>query len=164
MKSAMSSQSRRRLMSDFRKLKKEQPVGVYASPTQDDIMAWHAVIIGPEGTAWAGGTFRLALKFNEEYPAKPPNVKFITKMFHPNIYENGDICLDILGKKWSPIYDVMAILVSLQSLLSDPNPASPANREAARLFEEDKVEYSSRVVIVVEDSLMFEQKDDAVSS
>ena len=71
-------------MSDFRKLKKEQPVGVYASPTQDDIMAWHAVIIGPEGTAWAGGTFRLALKFNEEYPAKPPNVKFITKMFHPN--------------------------------------------------------------------------------
>ena len=79
------------------------------------------------------------------------------------VYENGDICLDILGKKWSPIYDVMAILVSLQSLLSDPNPASPANREAAHLFENDKVEYSSRVIVVVEDSLMYEQKDDPVA-
>ena len=85
-------------------------------------------------------------------PQKAPTVKFITDMFHPNIYANGSICLDILQNKWSPIYDVCAILTSIQSLLSDPNPNSPANAEAARLFVEDKREYSNRVMSCVEKS------------
>lgn len=61
-------------------------------------------------------------------------VKFQTKVFHPNVYADGSICLDILQNKWSPIYDVAGLLTSIQSLLSDPNPNSPANQEAARLF------------------------------
>ncbi|CAN0597534.1 unnamed protein product, partial [Laminaria digitata] len=52
-----------------------------------------------------------------------------TDRFHPNIYNNGQICLDILQNQWSPIYDICAILTSIQSLLCDPNPASPANSE-----------------------------------
>jgi hypothetical protein len=65
-------------------------------------------------------------------------VKFESKMFHPNIYNDGGICLDILQNQWSPIYDVSAILTSIQSLLCDPNPNSPANSEAARLYSECK--------------------------
>ena len=92
------------------------------------------------------------LEFSEDYPNKSPAVTFVTKMFHPNIYNDGQICLDILQNQWSPIYDIAAILTSIQSLLSDPNPNSPANSEAARLFQENRREYNRRVREVVEDS------------
>ena len=80
-----------------------------------------------------------------KYPNKPPNVKFISKMFHPNVYGNGDLCLDILQNRWSPTYDVAAILTSIQSLLNDPNNASPANAEAANLHRDNLREYVKRV-------------------
>jgi ubiquitin-conjugating enzyme E2 A len=94
----------------------------------------------------------LALQFDENYPNKPPSVKFISKMFHPNVYANGELCLDILQNRWSPTYDVAAILTSIQSLLHDPNPNSPANAEAANLFRENRKEYNRRVKEVVEHS------------
>ena len=79
-------------------------------------------------------------------------VKFTTKMFHPNIYQDGSICLDILKERWSPSYDVTAILTSIQSLLSDPNPSSPANNVAAQLLRDNKREYEKRVRACVEQS------------
>jgi ubiquitin-protein ligase len=60
----------------------------------------------PDDTPWEGGTFRLKLEFSEEYPNKPPKVSFVSAMFHPNVYNDGSICLDILQNQWSPIYDV----------------------------------------------------------
>jgi len=71
-------------------------------------------------------------------------------MFHPNIYMDGQICLDILQNQWSPIYDISAILTSIQSLLTDPNPNSPANMEAAQLWNENRDQYNKRVMEVVE--------------
>ena len=111
-----------------------------------------AVIFGPDDTPWEGGTFKLSLTFTEDYPNKAPQVKFITKMFHPNIYADGAICLDILQNQWSPIYDISAILTSIQSLLTDPNPQSPANSEASKLYVENKGEYNRRVKGIVEES------------
>jgi ubiquitin-conjugating enzyme E2 A len=128
-------------------------------------MAWQAVIFGPDDTPWEGGTFKLLLEFTEEYPNKPPQVRFLSKIFHPNVYGDGKICLDILQNQWSPIYDIAAILTSIQSLLSDPNPASPANSEASTLFSNDKREYNRRVRAIVEESWLDEgssgyQEDD----
>lgn len=123
-----------------------------AAPLDNNVLTWLAVIFGPDDTPWEGGTFRLLLEFTEEYPNKPPAVRFLTKMFHPNIYGDGKICLDILQNQWSPIYDIAAILTSIQSLLSDPNPASPANAEASQLFDKDRREYNKRVKEVVENS------------
>lgn len=94
----------------------------------------------------------MTLQFTEDYPNKPPVVRFVSRMFHPNIYADGSICLDILQNQWSPIYDVSAILTSIQSLLCDPNPNSPANSEAARLFSENKREYNRKVMEIVEQS------------
>lgn len=74
-------------------------------------------------TPFEDGSFRLTLTFTDAYPTKPPVVRFISKMYHPNIYGNGELCLDILQNRWSPTYDVAAILTSVQSLLNDPNPA-----------------------------------------
>ncbi|CEM11636.1 unnamed protein product [Vitrella brassicaformis CCMP3155] len=148
----MATYARRRLIRDFKKISNDPPHGVSGAPLDGDIMHWHAVIFGPEDTPWEGGTFQLDFKFTEDYPNKPPTVMFSTKMFHPNVYADGQICLDILQNQWSPIYDVSAILTSIQSLLSDPNPNSPANVEAAQLFSENRREYNRRVAKCVEGS------------
>lgn len=74
----------------------------------------NAVIIGPSDTPFEDGTFRLVMHFEEQYPNKPPGVKFISQMFHPNVYGTGELCLDILQNRWSPTYDVAAILTSVQ--------------------------------------------------
>ncbi|EGR28418.1 ubiquitin-conjugating enzyme, putative, partial [Ichthyophthirius multifiliis] len=141
---------KRRLLRDFKKLQDDPPNGLTATPIEDNIMNWDAVIFGPEDTPWEGATFRLTLEFTEDYPNKPPVVKFRTKIFHPNVYNDGSICLDILQNQWSPIYDVWAILTSIRSLLCDPNPNSPANGEAAKLYMEDRKEYIRRVKEIVE--------------
>ncbi|XP_043829852.1 ubiquitin-conjugating enzyme E2 A isoform X1 [Dromiciops gliroides] len=108
-------------------------------------------------TLWCGtrsfsGTFKLTIEFTEEYPNKPPTVRFVSKMFHPNVYADGSICLDILQNRWSPTYDVSSILTSIQSLLDEPNPNSPANSQAAQLYQENKREYEKRVSAIVEQS------------
>jgi len=81
-------------------------------------------------------------------------------MFHPNIYQDGSICLDILSDKWSPTFDIMLTLHSIQSLLDDPNPHSPANSLAADLFMQNKSEYIRRVALSVEKSWNDEVDDD----
>lgn len=156
----MSTPARKRLMRDFKRLQQDPPQGVNGSPNPDNIMQWNAVIFGPDDTPWDGGTFKLTLAFTEEYPNKAPVVKFKSHMFHPNIYNDGGICLDILQNQWSPIYDVSAILTSIQSLLCDPNPNSPANSEAARLYGENRKEYNRKVKEIVEESW----KDDGEDS
>lgn len=110
----------------------DPPAGVSASPIADNVMTWYAasmrlthlgcpdnlfrnaVIIGPADTPFEDGTFRLVMHFEEQYPNKPPGVKFISQMFHPNVYATGELCLDILQNRWSPTYDVAAILTSIQ--------------------------------------------------
>ena len=118
-------------MRDLRRLASDPPHGVSAAPQDDNILLWRAIIFGPEDTVWEGGTFQLELTFAEDYPNKPPAVIFTTRIFHPNVYNDGKICLDILQNTWSPINDVSAVLISVQSLLADPNADSPANNEAA---------------------------------
>ena len=119
-------------------------------PDADNIHEWDAVIYGPPDTVWEGGIFVLKIYFSEDYPNKPPKVVFKTKMFHPNIYENGDICLDILDNKWSPMYDTCALLISIKSLLSDPNTYSPANVPASKMFKENIKAYNMKVREIVE--------------
>lgn len=77
-------------------LQEDPPAGVSGAPTEDNILVWEAIIFGPQDTPFEDGTFKLTLEFTEEYPNKPPTVKFVSKMFHPNVYADGSICLDIL--------------------------------------------------------------------
>lgn len=93
----------------------------------------------------AGGVFSLRMTFGEQYPEKPPRVRFTSEVFHPNVYSDGTLCMDIIQDQWSPIHNVCTLLTSIQSLLTDPNPSSPANPEAAQLFQEDPSQYNRRV-------------------
>ena len=110
----MNSNAERRLLKDLKKLQNEDSSsGITATPEEDSLYRWRAVIFGPDETEWEGGIFRLILEFTEDYPNKPPKVKFLSKMFHPNIYNDGSICLDILQNMWSPVYDISSILTSI---------------------------------------------------
>lgn len=93
----MSTIAKRRLFQDLKKYNQEAAgLNILLKPNQNNMMQWEALIFGPDDTEWEGGTFSLMIEYTEEYPHKPPKVSFLTKMFHPNIYANGDICLDIL--------------------------------------------------------------------
>eukprot|EP00672_Neobodo_designis_P019098 CAMPEP_0174827140 /NCGR_PEP_ID=MMETSP1114-20130205/518_1 /TAXON_ID=312471 /ORGANISM="Neobodo designis, Strain CCAP 1951/1" /LENGTH=164 /DNA_ID=CAMNT_0016060747 /DNA_START=103 /DNA_END=597 /DNA_ORIENTATION=+ len=148
----MATPAQRRLMNDLKSIQKEDTL--VAAPADDNIMEWEAVLPGPEETPWEGGLFSLEMKFSDDYPNTPPRVKFTTPgIFHPNVYVNGDICLDILKSQWSPTYDVRMLLLSIQSLLAEPNPASAANPEAAELLTSNKTAYEARVKKTVEAAL-----------
>jgi len=122
-----------RLASDKKALDSDPPCGVTASPTsEDNFFQWNATVIGPDESPWEGGIYSLRMQFPDQYPDKPPRVRFITEMFHPNIFADGSLCLDIIQDKWKPIYTVGTILSSVQSLLCDPNTESPANQEVSR--------------------------------
>ncbi|KIM24836.1 hypothetical protein M408DRAFT_331511 [Serendipita vermifera MAFF 305830] len=159
----MSTPCRRRLIRDFKHLSSDPPAGISGAPCTDNIMVWNAVIFGPADTPFEDGTFKLVMTFEESYPNKPPHVKFLSRMFHPNVYASGELCLDILQNRWSPTYDVSAILTSIQSLLHDPNPNSPANAEAAGLYRDNMKEYIRRVKQTVEESWL-DPTEDAGSS
>jgi len=89
----------------------------------------------PDIQVYEGLTYKLSLAFPNDYPFKAPTVKFETPCFHPNVDQFGNICLDILKEKWSSVYDVRAVLLSIQSLLGEPNNASPLNAQAAQLWD-----------------------------
>lgn len=141
----MNSSAQKRLLKDLNTLKNNNDRTIFARPLDDDILIWAAIILGPEDTPFEDGTFSLVLIFDQSYPQNPPKIKFISEMFHPNIYTNGELCLDMLKNRWSPSYDVLGILVSIQSLLNDPNVLSPANVKAAELFQNDIEMYNSKV-------------------
>lgn len=142
----MSSSAQLRLMSDLKAIRNEPPEGCSASPhSEENLFVWSATIFGPDETPWEGGIFGLRLIFGENYPAKPPRVRFTSDVFHPNVYHDGTLCMDIIQDAWSPCHNVCTILTSIQSLLTDPNPASPANPEAAQLYQNDNQSYNRRV-------------------
>lgn len=157
---ASFTDARKRLMRDLKKMRDDPREGISAHPFKEDLMHWKAVIYGPEYTIWEGGIFKLELRFSAEYPMAPPVVKFLTPVFHPNVYRDGSICMDIMKSQWSPVYDVSALLLSIQSLLSDPNPNSAANGEAAELYAKQRREYDAKVQEIVEKSLDLADDDD----
>ena len=145
-------------MPNLKRLKKEldllrkNPNEEYYSnvgPINGDMYFWTATLRGPENTPYEGGYFNLQMRFDSNYPFSSIKVKFITKIYHPNISDSGEICLDILSYEWSAAFFVSSILVSIVSLLSSPNPdATFKNRaEMGYLYKNDKSTYIKNVGI-----------------
>jgi len=150
--------AKNRLIRDFQKLQSNPPNGVLAAPIDSNVMKWHGVIFGKDGSVWEGGIFKLLLEFTDNYPFKAPAVHFVTKIFHPNIGPNGEISLNALGKNWTPAYDVADILTSLQSLLYNPEAEAVISSEANALFKQNRFEYNRRVREIVEESVVSESR------
>ena len=105
--------------------------GITAVPHSDNLRYFDVVITGPEGSPYENGKFKLELFLPDEYPMVAPKVRFLTKIYHPNIDRLGRICLDVLKNNWSPALQIRTILLSIQALLSSPNPAAPLANEVA---------------------------------
>ncbi len=129
----MSTAAQKRLLRDFKLISSDPPEGISAAPVDNDIFRWNAVIFGPDNTPLEGGIWKVEIVFPFDYPEKPPVVKFKTEVFHPNVFADGHICLDILRSAWSPSFDLSSLLVAIQSLLAEPDlhqtPEGAANGE-----------------------------------
>ncbi len=128
----------RRLMKEKNELHANPIEGVTADVIEEsDMFKWQASISGPTNSPYEGGTFFLRIDFPVEYPFKPPKVNFTTKVYHPNVNENGGVCLDILADQWAPTLSISKVLVSIQQFLADPNPDHALVPEVAELMKRD---------------------------
>lgn len=131
----------RRLKKEYKNFQKDPPINCSAGPIDDNIYKWKAFINGPKDSPYEGGLFELEMNFTNRYPFKPPKVVFTTKIYHMNINSSGQICLDILKDKWSPALTISKLLLSICSLLNDPNPDDPLVPEIANLYKSNKILY-----------------------
>ncbi|XP_076069495.1 ubiquitin conjugating enzyme vih [Oratosquilla oratoria] len=124
----------KRLQHELRTLMMSGDKGISAFPDGDNLFKWIGTITGPKDTVYDGLSYKLSFEFPSTYPYSAPTVKFVTQCFHPNVDLQGNICLDILKEKWSASYDIRSILLSIQSLLGEPNNDSPLNGQAAEMW------------------------------
>ncbi|EPS68655.1 ubiquitin carrier protein, partial [Genlisea aurea] len=112
----------KRIQKELNDLRRDPPISCSAGPVGSDLFQWQATIMGPADSPYAGGIFDASITFPPDYPFKPPKIIFKTKVYHPNINSSGSICLDVLKDHWSPALTVSKLLLSICSLLTDPNP------------------------------------------
>lgn len=145
--------ARNRLAVERKNWRKDHPFGFVAKPLTNadgsvNLMHWKCQIPGKTGTIWEKGLYPLDLIFNENYPSKPPDCRFPSGFFHPNVYPAGKVCLSIVDadKGWKPAISIKQILQGIQDLLATPNNSDPAQEDAYRVFSRKNIaEYERRV-------------------
>ena len=133
----------KRIMKEHKDIERDPPANCSAGyENESNIYKWQATILGPSDSPYSGGVFFLSITFPNDYPFKPPKISFITKIYHPNINSKGSICLDILKENWSPALTISKVLLSISSLLDDPNPDDPLVPDIANLYKKDKKKFN----------------------
>jgi ubiquitin-conjugating enzyme E2 D/E len=135
--------SARRIQKEHKDIQTDAPENCSAGPRENNIYIWDAMIIGPSASPFQGGVFKLEIHFPTDYPFKPPKVMFVTKVYHPNINAHGGICLDILKDQWSPALTISKVLLSICSLLTDPNPKDPLVPDVANQYMQNRAAYEA---------------------
>ena len=134
----------KRIQKELVDLRKDPPANCSAGPVNEaDMFKWEGTIFGPADSPYSGGIFNLSIEFPIDYPFKPPRIMFTTKIYHPNINASGFICLDILKTNWSPALTISKALLSVLSILTDPNPNDPLVPEIAKQYTENRALYDS---------------------
>ena len=144
----MSVTKSKKLYGELKNLRKNKIEGISAEPIdENDLTVWKGRVEGAKGTPFEGGYFHFKIEIPEQYPFEPPEVKMITKVYHPNINsKTGSICVNILKKGvWVPTNSIQSVLLSLQGLLSKPNPKSPLVGEINEVYVKDINKYNETV-------------------
>jgi len=144
----MSSTKTKKLYGELKHLRKNPIEGITAGPIdENDLTKWKGRVEGPKGTPFEGGYFHFKINIPKNYPFEPPEVKMITKVYHPNINpQSGNICVNILKKGvWVPTNNIQSVLLSLQGLLTKPNPDSPLEGETNKVYLENIDKYNETV-------------------
>ncbi|AQZ15334.1 UBC7 (YMR022W) [Zygosaccharomyces parabailii] len=166
---AMSKTAQKRLLKELQQLMKDSSSGIVAGPrSEQDLFVWDCLIQGPPDTPYEGGIFNAKLEFPKDYPLSPPKLTFTPSILHPNIYHNGEVCISILHspgddpnmyelaeERWSPVQSVEKILLSVMSMLSEPNVESGANVDACILWRDNRPEFERQVKKSILQSLGF---------
>ncbi|KAL3124494.1 hypothetical protein niasHT_004067 [Heterodera trifolii] len=143
---AIFAMALRRIKQELAELQKElATTGYTAAPMDDgkDMFHWKATIKGPPESPYEGGTFNMDIVFRRDYPFTPPIVKFETPVYHPNVSKQGAICLDVLKTaQWAPSLTISKVLLSISSLLCDPNPDSALQMDIATIYRNDREQYN----------------------
>lgn len=143
--------SKKRILKEMKELTLEENSNITAGPIDDsNLYKWSATIMGPKDSPYEGGVFVLDIDFPNNYPFKPPQITFKTKIFHPNISPSGSICLDILQSQWSPALTICKTLLSISSLLTDPNPDDPLDAAAGKLYKYDIEEFKIKAIEITQ--------------
>ncbi|KAL0074857.1 ubiquitin-conjugating enzyme/RWD-like protein [Phycomyces blakesleeanus] len=153
-----SEQSTLLLQRQLRDLQRNPVEGFSAGLVDDNIYEWEILVMGAPDTLYEDGFFKTRLSFPSSYPVMPPTMRFITEMYHPNVYPDGTVCISILhppgddkygyedaNERWSPVHTVETILLSVISMLSSPNDESPANIQAAKEYRDDYSQFKKKV-------------------
>nr|XP_043874868.1 ubiquitin-conjugating enzyme E2 G2 [Solea senegalensis] len=163
----MAGTALKRLMAEYKQLTLNPPEGIVAGPAnEENFFEWEALIMGPQDTCFEGGVFPAVLSFPSDYPLSPPKMRFTCDMFHPNIYPDGRVCISILhapgddpmgyessAERWSPVQSVEKILLSVVSMLAEPNDESGANVDASKMWREDREQFYKLAQKIVRKSL-----------
>lgn len=131
-------------LQETQRLMSEPVAGISATPYQDNLRYFAVAIEGPGDSPYEKGVFQLELFLPADYPMAPPKVRFLTKIYHPNVDKLGRICLDILKDKWSPALQIRTVLLSIQALLSAPNPDDPLDNTVAEVWKNNEQEALKR--------------------
>ncbi len=135
----------RRLVRELREVAEDGGSGVSARPKGDNISHLFGSIQGPGDTPYEGGIFEVDITVPNDYPFEPPKMKFVTKVWHPNVSsQTGAICLDILKDQWSPAMTLRTALLSVQALLSSPEPNDPQDAQVAKQYLVNRREFDEQ--------------------
>lgn len=150
----------KRLMNELQQHRKD-PNYFYSLCSRDNIFEWDFTIIGPPDSLYEYGIFKGTILFPNNYPISPPQVKFSSNMYHPNIYGDGKLCISILhegvdqfgyedkSERWNPSHGIDSIMLSILTLLSEPNFESPANVNISKLYRTNYDLYKKQIYDLV---------------
>lgn len=154
----------KRLQSELKQILNE-PNPFYSIDIDEyNFLIWNIMLFGPSDSIFEGGIFKCQFHFPLNYPNSPPVFHFITPLFHPNIYQNGKVCISILhegkdewgyehiSERWNPSHSVNSVLMSVLTLLNSPNFESPANVDASVMWQKDFQQYKKIIYKTIANS------------